>query len=95
MKVIQVLLIQFQYCVSVKILRYENKVCLTQDPYTEYIHSAFKVQPSKHVWKVNQSFAFAFLSILSMIINIVMAPGMGLFKKYPPDRNKHTENKLG
>lgn len=40
---------QFQYCVSVKILRYENKVCLTQDPYTEYIHSAFKVQLSEHI----------------------------------------------
>lgn len=30
-----------------------------------------------------------------MNISIVMAPRMGILKKYPPDGNKHTENKLG
>lgn len=50
---------------------------------------------NEHIRKVNCSFAFAFLSVLSMKIGIVMAPRMAILKKYPPDRNKHSENKLG
>lgn len=64
-------------------------VHLTQGPYTKYIHSAFLVQQNEHVRKV------AFLSVLRMKISIVMPPTMGILKKYPPDRNKHSANKLG
>lgn len=68
-------------------------VHLTQGPYTKYIHSAFLVQQNEHIWKVKHSFAFAFLSVVRMKISIVMAPRMEILKKYPPDRNTHTENK--
>lgn len=30
-----------------------------------------------------------------MKISIVMAPRMEILKKYPPDGNEHSENKLG
>lgn len=91
MKIIQFRGIQFYYYSSIKI--FSVVVHLTQGPYTKYIHSTFLVQQNEHIRKVNCSFAF--LSVLSMKIGIVMAPRMGILKKYPPDQNKHSENKLG